>query len=285
MRVLVLGARGMAGHVIKDYLLESEGAEVWWTIRGLPTTANELTLHAEDSEQLRRVVEKVRPDVVVNAVGVLNEAADQNPITAIQINSILPHQLKQLGTTYAFRVIHISTDCVFSGQAGGYTEMSPTDGMSMYARTKSLGELHDAPHLTIRTSIVGPELKPSGIGLFHWFMHQSDLVRGYQNVYWNGVTTLELAKFIRSCLSGAPTGLIHLCHPQPVSKLELLRQFQETFDKQDVTIVPALEPVSDRTLTCTRSDVHWAVPPYAVMIREMREWMESHSKEMYSYAF
>lgn len=130
-----------------------------------------------------------------------------------------------------------------------------------------------SPHLTVRTSIIGPELKENGIGLFHWFMKQKGEIKGYANVFWNGVTTLELAKAIDHLIPAGATGLYHLCTPGRISKYELLQLFKETLQKDDVTITPSLTPVHDKTLVHTRNDVHFHVQDYKSMLSEMVEWM------------
>jgi dTDP-4-dehydrorhamnose reductase len=174
------------------------------------------------------------------------------------------------------RLIHISTDCVFEGTRGGYTEEDTADGTSVYAITKSLGEIRAPGHLTIRTSIIGPEIRQGGIGLMEWFLAQKGPVSGYERVMWNGVTTLELAKAVEKMLDSQVSGLIHLAHPEPLSKYELLRHMQQAFHKQDVEIIPDSNHVQDRTLVSTRADVHFELPAYPVMLAELADWM-NHS--------
>lgn len=284
MKVLILGGGGMAGHLIKELLLETTDCEVWWTVRDSPTHPRAMLLDASKDVSLRHLIEYVSPDVVINAIGILNQVAEQNLVTAIRLNSLLPHHLALLADVYRYRLIHISTDCVFSGATGPYAEDDPMDGTSVYAKTKSLGEVTASPSLTIRTSIVGPELKANGIGLFHWFMQQTGDITGYQNVRWNGVTTLELAKFVHKCLTNNLMGLVHLCHPTPISKYELLTVFDRVFPKLGRNIIPASRPVSNKTLHNTRADVSWDAVEYTQMIQELRDWMNSHAKEAYLYA-
>jgi len=171
-------------------------------------------------------------------------------------------------------VIHISTDCVFSGEKGSYAETDLLDGTSIYAKTKALGEITHAPHLTIRTSIIGPELKESGIGLFHWFQQQTGMVNGFTNVWWNGVTTLELAKGIDHVIQKNITGLLHLTAPQPISKHDLLMLLQQSFQKNDVKIIEDGRLSIDRTLVNTRKDFDYQVPDYPEMISALANWMK-----------
>jgi dTDP-4-dehydrorhamnose reductase len=164
-----------------------------------------------------------------------------------------------------------------------YVESDEMDGISVYAKTKSLGEINQAPHVTIRTSIIGPEIKSSGIGLFHWFMQQRGDIRGYRQVFWNGVTTLELAKATQWCIRQSITGLVDLAAPEKLSKYELLHMLQAIYTKNDVNIIPDELIHSDKSLTSTRSDFLCKVPSYSQMLTELRDWMVKHSKNMYVY--
>jgi dTDP-4-dehydrorhamnose reductase len=163
---------------------------------------------------------------------------------------------------------------VFEGTRGGYTEEDVPDGTSAYAISKSLGEVRQPGHLTIRTSIIGPEIRPDGIGLMDWFLAQHGQVSGYRRVMWNGVTTLQLAKAMDTLLDSTVSGLIHLAHPKPVSKYELLQHIQAAFHKEDVEIIPEDEHVQDRTLVNTRTDVDLPLPSYPLMLQELADWMK-----------
>lgn len=273
MNILVLGGTGMAGHVCVDYLTEV-GHAVQWTVR--PKTyfgSSGLPLEASDETHVVNVIERTRPDVVINAVGLLNHQATANVEQAICVNSLLPHWLAKYGRVYGYRVFHISTDCVFSGKRGGYSEVDEKDGTTVYAKTKSLGELDDKTNLTVRTSIIGPELKRCGIGLFDWFMHQSGSVPGYEDVYWNGVTTLQLAKMMERLLYVDISGLVHLIGPSRISKFNLLQQIGDTFQLGDVEVYADELAKSDKTLVSTRSDFAPYVPSYPVMLEQLRDWM------------
>lgn len=276
MKLLVIGGDGMAGHVIKDYFLQETDNEVFWTTRRKRTDNRHcLYLDVRDDERLKEVLDTVQPDVVINAVGLLNDHASERIQDAILVNSILPHRLSAYAKTYQFYFIHISTDCVFSGKKGDYAETDEKDGETIYAKTKSLGEVTGDGVLTIRTSIVGPELKKNGIGLFHWFMNQKGEIQGYQNVFWNGVTTLELAKAIHRLIPFRLEGLIHVTGNRKISKYELLTLFQTIFNKKDVTIVPTAHIKSDKSLKITRIDVPYEPKDYTVMLTELKRWMEA----------
>lgn len=274
MNVLVLGGHGMAGHMIVDYLKRHGGYRVHFTTR--TGEGDSIQLDVRDLASVSRVIREIGPDAVINGVGLLNEAAESNVKDALIVNSLLPHYitevLEEMGT--GGKLVHISTDCVFSGKAGEYEEHTVKEGTSVYAKTKSLGEVTGSPHLTIRTSIIGPELKDDGCGLFLWFMKQAGEIKGFDRVYWNGVTTLELAKAIDHCLHEGVTGLYHLCQEDKVSKYQLLTMLKVVFDKRDVTILKDTEQSSDKSLVKTRNDIEYRVPGYPVMLQEMRDWME-----------
>jgi dTDP-4-dehydrorhamnose reductase len=223
----------------------------------------------ENLGQLADALKAVQPAVVVNCVGVLNAAADDDPGRAVFLNSYLPHRLAQMGGEMHFHLIHLSTDCVFSGTSGRYTEASEPDGTTLYARTKALGEVWSAPHLTLRTSIVGPELKKEGIGLFEWFMRQTGSVPGYASVLWTGVTTLELAKAVHAAIEENLSGLYHLVPDRPISKYDLLCEIARAFDIRDVQVVPQGNPHCQRTLMCTRTDFSFQVHDYGTMLDEL----------------
>jgi dTDP-4-dehydrorhamnose reductase len=172
-------------------------------------------------------------------------------------------------------LIHISTDCVFSGNRGDYTENDQPESTTVYARSKALGEVTVNPHLTIRTSIIGPEIRKQGIGLLQWFLQQQGTVKGYSRVMWNGVTTLELAKAIHYAIEHPISGLLQMTAPQKISKYELLHLFQHAFDKHDVTIIPDEEICLDRTLINTRDDFTFEISAYPTMLKQLSDWMRS----------
>lgn len=272
MNILVLGSRGMAGHVIASYLKENTKHQVICTTRDKSDAAN-IYLDARDETRLKEILHSHRPDIVVNAVGLLNQNASDNRENAIRLNSLLPHRIANITESYGGRLIHISTDCVFSGNKGNYDEDHVTDGHSVYAKTKALGEIRSNKHLTIRTSIIGPDLK-DGIGLFQWFMKQEGMINGFNKVYWNGVTTLELAKAISVMIDEQVTGLYHLASPEKVSKYDLLKMIQDTFEKQNVTIRKEENHRLDRTLKNTRTDFQYRVPAYSIMLKQLKQWIE-----------
>ncbi|MDP4098492.1 SDR family oxidoreductase [Paenibacillus sp. P96] len=275
MKILVLGGNGMAGHMLVQYFRQQGGHRVYYTTRD-PSDTDGLLLDATDFGMAESLIQAVRPSILINAVGVLNQFAEEDKVKAYEINGILPHRLRKAADLINARLIHISTDCVFSGARGGYSEQDATDGTSAYALTKALGEVRATGHLTIRTSIIGPEIRKGGIGLFQWFMQQKGKVSGYRQVMWNGVTTLELAKAIDVLMKQELSGLVHLACPQSVSKHDLLQMMQQIWGKEDVSIIPVNMPVQDRTLQSTRPDMKYAVPDYRDMLEELHSWIRNH---------
>ncbi len=275
MKLCILGGNGMAGHMLVDYFRSKEGWEVTYTSRDRKDP-HALYLDAGDEGQVLALLDQLRPDVVMNAVGILNRDAEEHERLAYQVNGLLPHLLRRKLEEWAGKLVHISTDCVFSGEQGDYTEFDLPDGSTVYAISKAMGEVRHPPHLTVRTSIVGPEIRSTRIGLFDWFMSQQGEVKGFTQVYWNGVTTLQLAKSVEQMLGAGTSGLVHLTAPQKVSKYELLGLFQDMFGKTDAVIVPDDHFRQDRTLRCTRTEAALLVPEYRTMLAEMRDWMRAH---------
>ncbi|MGG0385980.1 dTDP-4-dehydrorhamnose reductase family protein [Priestia endophytica] len=273
MKLLILGGTGMAGHVLTAYFMQKKDYEVLYTSRD-PNDEASIYLDVTNFKRVEEVIELTKPDIIINCIGTLNEQANNNPLLAFQVNSLLPHQLAKLIARHQGKLIQISTDCVFSGLEGDYTEDKIPDGTSVYAQSKQLGEIINSHNLTIRTSIIGPELKEDGIGLFLWFMNQSGEIKGYEKVLWNGVTTLELAKAIEKMIQHHVTGLYHLGSSKKVSKYELLTLIQDIFKKNDVKIVRDQEIVLDRTIRSTRKDFEYIVPSYEEMLISLREWMK-----------
>lgn len=270
-KVLVFGARGMFGHVAVRYLSETGCYDVIPCARG-GALSGARDVDVTDRAAVRSVLETERPDVVLNAAGLLVKACEERPDLAVLVNAHFPRFLARLARDIGFRLVHISTDCVFSGKDGGYVESSFRDGDTTYARTKALGEVVDPENLTFRTSIVGPELKADGTGLLAWFLRQSGVVRGFTRAFWSGVTTLELAKAVDVAIQQRLTGLFHLTMPK-ISKCELLMLFKDVWRKTNVSVVPFGDFQCDKSLLCTRTDFDYRLPDsYREMLRELHNW-------------
>lgn len=274
MKLLIIGGGGMAGHMLVRYFQYEQSFTVHYTTRSLDDSAGR-RLEVTDSEAVGMLVRELMPDVIINAVGVLNQDAEEHPLLAYQVNGFLPHWLHHLADMVGARLIHISSDCVFDGARGRYTETDLPDGKSVYARSKALGEIRDKRHLTIRTSIIGPEIRSQGIGLLQWFLNQDGPIRGYRSVLWNGVTTLELAKSIAYAIAKPELGgLVHLTAAETITKLELLKLFRDIFGCNSISIVPDDDSHIDRSLLSTRLDWLYEAPNYEVMLKELAIWMK-----------
>lgn len=284
-RILILGAGGMAGHMVAYKLISNGYSVVCAARRPLPEplASNFMHFDAEEEESLVKLISETTPDLIINCIGVLVKESEFDPVRAIKINSLLPRQLSLLGRDCGFKTIHISTDCVFSGIKGNYCEQDFRDGDDVYARSKALGELNDSRNLTIRTSIIGPELKDSGSGLFDWFMRQDLTVNGYTNHIWSGVTTLELANCIYYLLNSSLTGLINLTNGTGITKYELLKKINLIWREGKVNVDPfETEASINKKLVSTRLDFHFKVPTYDKMLIDMKDYM-ANSPFKYKY--
>ncbi len=283
MNILVIGATGMAGHVITTYLKEKQH-KVSTLAHSHPYDEETVLMDITHTTELKNYLRTHEFDAVINCVGMLIQAAENHKDKAILVNAYLPHFLEDFYDHTPTRIIHLSTDCVFSGKNGPYNESSFCDGTLFYDRTKILGELNSDKNLTFRMSIIGPDLSPNGIGLLNWFLLQKEDIRGYTKVFWNGITTLELARAIDLALSQRLTGLYHLVPAEPISKYDLLCLFQKVFEKEDIKISPCDVPCSNKVLINTRNDFLYTVPNYLTMLIELSAWMKQH-KSLYPHYF
>lgn len=272
-KIAVLGSTGMAGHIISLYL-DSKGYEITLIGRKKHPYINTILLDVLDFNKLLEEIVINEFDVVINCVGILIKASEENKDEAILINSYLPQFLSKRLFDTNVKLIQLSTDCVFSGKNGPYYEDSIQNGESFYDRTKILGEINNNKDLTFRNSIIGPEINPNGVGLFNWFMLQKQSVFGYKDVYWNGVTTLTLAKAIHASIVQDLRGVYHLVG-EKISKHNLLLIINETFGK-NLNIIPDYKIKSNKLLINTRIDFDFVVPSYSKMIEELKVWIDKY---------
>ena len=280
-RIVILGGTGMAGNVAVIYF-EEQGYDVYYTSLDAPDTIKSKPLDATDIPALSAWLDTINPDVIYNCLGVLVKESDARPDIAILLNSYLPRFLVQKYGKTNVKIIHISTDCVFSGARGGYVENDFPDGETIYDRSKALGEIVNDKDLTFRMSIIGPDRNISGVGLFNWFMSQQGKIRGYTNAMWTGVTTIELARAVDAAIKQNLTGIYHLVPDKPIDKYNLLLIFRDVFQKTDIDIEPYDDFVVDKTLINTRNDFDFIVSDYPRQIKEMRDWIKRH-KEIYKH--
>lgn len=283
IKFLVLGATGMVGHVISIYLYE-QGYDVTTFSRNQFHYCKNINGNAMNSNFIVSMLQKGHYDIVINCIGILNQACDKEPSKAIYINSYLPHLIADILKDTDSKLIHLSTDCVFSGKLGFYNENSFKDGETIYDRTKALGEVNDNKNLTFRNSIVGPDMKESGIGLFNWFMKQDGVVNGYTKAIWSGVTTLTLAKAVEKASVEDITGIYNLVNNKSISKFNLLKLFNKYMKNGKTTILTSDGVNLNKSLVNNRRDFSFKVPDYEKMILDMKKWIYSH-KKLYSHYF
>jgi dTDP-4-dehydrorhamnose reductase len=282
VKILVLGGDGMLGH----QLLESWRVrhDVRVTLRDGLERYRELGLFSDETavggvdvrnlDRLRGVIETFRPDAVVNAVGVVKQRAEAKEIVpSLEINALFPHYLAALCRAAGARLVHLSTDCVFSGEKGNYTEQDPPDPVDLYGQTKLLGELSEPPAVTLRTSIIGLELRRK-TGLVEWYLAQKGAVRGFRRAIYSGFTTAEMAGVIEMILErfSTMTGVWHVASA-PISKYDLLRSLTEKLDRTDIRVEADDQLVCDRSLSSSAfsQKTAYRAPGWDVMLDSLAD--------------
>ena len=282
MKFLVIGCNGMAGHIVSLYLKE-QGHSVTGYARQSSKYVDTVIGDASDFELLESTVLKGNYDSVINCIGLLNQFAENDHAAAILLNGYLPHYLAKITKDTDTQIIHMSTDCVFSGKTGGYTEDSVPDGTLFYDKSKAVGKLDDEKNITLRNSIVGPDIKESGIGLLNWFMKQSGPVNGFTGAIWTGQTTLQLAKTMEQAAKLRVHGLYNTVPDESINKYELLKLFNTYIRRNPIEINPMDKFVADKSLVRTRYEgFDYKIPDYKTMIIELGDWMREH-REMYPH--
>lgn len=282
MKFFVLGSNGMAGHQIGLYLRE-QGHDVTGFARNESFVLDKSIIgDASDFDNLKEIIRIGKFDVIINCIGILNQFAEDDHSHAVLMNSYLPHFIAGVANPLGTYVIHMSTDCVFSGRRGQYTEMDSPDGTTFYDRTKALGELNDDKNLTLRNSIVGPDINEKGIGLLNWFMKQEGEVNGYTGAIWTGQTTLQLAKTMEMAAKERPTGLYNMVPSTSINKFELLGLFNKYLRNGEIRINPVNGISADKSLKRTNFDFDYRIPDYEQMISEAADWIFDH-KNLYPH--
>ncbi len=281
MKVLILGASGALGH--KFYQLLSKELDTWVTFRSDASRYAELGFYDEKKivspvdaynfNSVEHAVMTIKPDVVVNVIGIVKQLKEANdPVSTITINALFPHRLAGLCQQSAIRLIHISTDCVFSGSRGMYQDADFSDAEDLYGRTKALGEL-PRPSLTLRTSTIGRELAGSS-GLLEWFLNQKGKkIKGYTRAVFSGLSTIELSRVLADVIKNYPnlSGLYNVSS-ESINKNDLLCLLRDRYHV-NVEIEPCEAPKVDRSLNSERfkAATNFAPPSWADMIREMAD--------------
>jgi dTDP-4-dehydrorhamnose reductase len=280
LKILVLGAGGMLGHMMVRILAESDALDVSAAARSAafvapPGVRTWTGVDATQDDALLALMQTCLPDVVVNCVGLVKQRAQAaDPLIALPVNSLLPHRLVRLCALIGARLIHFSTDCVFNGERGRYGETDLPDARDLYGRSKLLGEVSDPHALTLRVSIVGPELGGGTQGLLAWFLGQRGGVRGFRNAVFSGLTTLELACAVRDKVLEHPDlhGVYHLS-ADPISKFDFLTLAAEIYG-HFIRIDPRDEPKIDRSLDSgkLRATLGYKPPSWAEMLERLRDY-------------
>jgi dTDP-4-dehydrorhamnose reductase len=279
VRILILGGDGMLGHQLLKSLAPRHEVKVTlrqnlavYTPYNLFDSNNAYTgIDVRSFERLTEVVADFQPDAVINAIGIVKQRPTaKESIPSLQINSLLPHQLSVLCKAIGARLIHLSTDCIFSGRKGNYQEDDLSDAEDLYGKTKYLGEVHDKHCLTLRTSIIGRELARNK-SLLEWFLAQNDEVKGFTKAIYSGFTTLEMSRVIEDMLVNHPEAFgVYQVSSDPINKYDLLLLFREKLGHK-IGIVADEGFCCDRSLDSTRfrKEFDYIPPTWEQMIEEL----------------
>lgn len=258
LKILILGASGMIGHALFKYFLPRY--ETIGTLRGSPKDYNyenfdNLIDHVDirNFDNVKSIIANTKPNVVINCIGIVKQISESIKISdQIYLNSLIPHLLAELSISMGFRSINLSTDCVFSGSRGDYTEADIPDASDIYGLTKILGEVNNESGLTIRTSTIGLELSHQH-GLVEWFLSCRGDIQGFDNAIYSGLTTLELAKYLEYILNYQPdiTGVFQMA-AKKITKYDLLKRLSVALNKTDVSILKNVDFECDRSLVGSR---------------------------------
>ncbi len=280
-KILILGATGMLGHTLFEILSRLPALETHAALRRPEALlervapAFQTRIHAgvdaADQDSMRQLLDGVRPDVLINCIGMVKQLRSANdPLALITANALLPHRLAQHCSGHGIRLIHFSTDCVFSGARGHYSEADVADPADRYGCSKLLGEPMDGGALTLRTSIIGHELHTNH-GLLEWFLGCRGSVDGFRRSVFSGLPTVEIAHILSQHILPSP-GLVGIYHvaAEPISKLDLLRLIADRYGKR-IDIMAAPGPAIDRSLDATRFNTAtgYSPPPWPRLIDAM----------------
>jgi dTDP-4-dehydrorhamnose reductase len=280
MKILIVGATGMLGYSLFKNLNDITSLDVYGTVRNFQ--GKEIYFEGCDEkifkdidvnhlESIEGVIVKLKPAVIINCIGLIKQHdRSKQHIEAISINSLLPHQLARFCDKYKCKLIHFSTDCIFDGKNGGYTENDFPNAIDLYGRSKALGEVDYPPHLTLRTSIIGHELSAS-VSLIDWFLSQENKTKGFSKAIFSGLPTCVIAQLLvdkilpRFDLSG-----VYQLSASPINKLTLLKLVAETYHKK-IEIVESTTLEIDRSLNSEklRTALNLNIPPWDILISDM----------------
>ena len=289
MKILIFGASGMLGNNLLKIFSENINFESYGVVRNKVKIGNTLEYSknlieisdVRNFEEVFQICENISPNVIINCIGIIKQKKDiDNRIQTIQINSLLPHQLFNISKKVGAKLIHFSTDCVFSGKEGNYEEIHNPDAEDFYGLSTRLGEVHDKGALTLRTSIIGHELNTAK-SLIDWFLSQKEEVKGFKNAIFSGLTTIEMGKVLENILlhNYDLTGLFHLS-VNPINKFDLLKLVAEIY-KKDIKIIEDNNVVIDRSLNSSnlRSITGYNPPSWRELITELNQFYNERFKK------
>lgn len=283
MKLLILGGSGLIGHKLWQILSVRFG-DVYTTIRKSKDSLQKFEIFDSnkvienvdviDFSSVENILNDLSPDVILNCIGITKRRPEINePIKALKINSIFPHELSKWCAKNNRKMIHFSTDCVFNGKEGNYTEDSLTTAEDNYGRTKAFGEVKNDPNaLTIRSSFIGRELS-HGSELLEWFLSQNGkVIKGFQKAFYSGVSTIEMSKVVGDIIEYHPdlTGLYQLTTDSPISKFELLNIAKDSFN-MNIEIVPDSDFYNNNTLNGKKLKqvIEYTAPSWQTMLDEL----------------
>jgi dTDP-4-dehydrorhamnose reductase len=283
MRILILGATGMLGNCLYRYFSKLGSIEVFGTVREnkhrkyFCDKITENIIHGCDASNFDTIsdaINKVKPDLIVNCIGIIKQRYTNRKLAdAIRINSLFPHQLAVYLKDFESRLIHISTDCVFSGSKGNYVESDLTDAVDVYGRTKYLGEIDLENTVTLRTSLIGHEILGSS-SLVNWFLGQSDEVSGFTRAIFSGLPAVEMGLIIHNYILPNPSlsGLYHVA-AKPISKYDLLCLIKKYYRKK-IKIIPDGKLVIDRSLNASKftDQTGYKSPDWESLVAKMEQF-------------
>ena len=283
MKILVVGASGMIGSTVLRVMSENKDWEVFGTIRSasakyfFPDSIAKRLLNGVDVEYpdaLMNVLDAIRPNVVINCAGLTKHKPEaDDPLISLPINTLMPHRLAGLCKLIGARLVHVSTDCVFSGEKGGYTETDFADARDVYGKSKAMGEVYSPHTITLRTSTIGHELQ-SKHGLLDWFLSQEGDCKGYTRAIFSGLPTVIFAQVIRNVVipDVELSGLYHVA-AKPINKFELLKMISSLYGKS-IEIIADDMLVIDRSLDAARFSeaTGYVAPEWEDMIKLMHEY-------------
>jgi dTDP-4-dehydrorhamnose reductase len=277
MKVLLFGSTGMLGKYVYNILKDEYNV--------ICIKRNDFDIENDNWYKLYYIIESNlnENDVIINCAGIIPQKYEDDSYKPyIRVNTLFPHKLNEMSKKNNYKFIHITTDCVYDGLKGNYSVNDNHSAKNIYGISKSQGEPEEAT--VIRTSIIGPELNSSGIGLLHWFLNQKNDINGYTFAFWSGVTTLELAKFINVVLTTnfSLNGVFHLTNNIKIDKHSLLKHFQFAFKKNKLNIIPNGKYKIDKSLINTCNNFNYTVPSYETMINDIRDYIIYYNS-LYNY--